>query len=184
MANILLNKAYNCYIKFLNNVNYGRFSQEYCLLYDAILSLKENISDIKYVQYFENNLLCPNLYQLNISQEMVKLFAWDLNPSDIATSFVWNETIVNNLGDYNFTTNTQYGLNFLYIAIPPGVNFIIYDVLGNILHNSTLPEGGPQQEFTMIGTSRMSSGVMNVTWKKINPFSTTTYPVDFKIRLF
>ena len=184
MSSTLLSKTYNCYIKYLNNINYGRFQQDYCLLYDAILSLKENIIDKQFVQYFESNLFCPELTTINISQEMAKIFAWDLNVSDVATSFSWKETAVTQLGDFNFTTNTQYGLNFLYIAIPPGVNFIIYDVLGNILHNSTLPEGTPQQEFTMVGSSRMSTGVMNVTWKKINPFSTTTYPVQFKIKLF
>jgi len=184
MGNILLKKAYNCYIQFVNNLNYGRVSQDYNILYDAILSLKENISDVQFVQYFENNLFCPELFQLNITEEMSKTFAWDLNIDDNTTDFIWKEIQLISLGDYNFVTNTKYGLNFLYVAIPPETNFIIYDVLGNILHNSTISEDTPGQLFTLMGTSQMSTGVMNQVWKKKNPFSTTTYPVEFKIKLF
>lgn len=183
MASNLLEKAYNCYIRFLNNLTYGRTNQNYSLLYDAILSLKENITDKQFVQYFENNLTCPKLYTINITDEMARIFAWDLSSSDTSSSFTWHEFGTPTLGDYNFTTNTKYGLNFLYIAVPSGVNFIIYDQLGSRLHDSSLPENAMGQHFEMVGTSKMSSGAINVVWKKTNPFSTTTYPVEFKVKL-
>lgn len=60
----LFNSTYNCYIFFLNNLNYGRINQDYSILYDSILCLKENIIDAQYVEYFENNLTCTILYQI------------------------------------------------------------------------------------------------------------------------
>lgn len=183
MANELLNKAYNCYMQFLTNMNYGRISQCYSLLYDAILSLQENITEVQYTQYFENNLVCPELYPLDITESM-RIFAWHLNSSDSATTYIWNEIPVPVLGEYTFTTNTKYGLNFLYIAVPPDTNFIVYNALGHVIQNSLLPEGEVNQLFTLVGTSQMSNGVINQVWKKTDPFNTTTYPIEFKIKLF
>jgi len=183
MASILLEGAYNCYIRFLNNLTYGRTNQKYDILYDAVLALKENITDPQFVQYFENNLNCPKLHAINITDEMARIFAWDLNSNDTATSFTWHEFNTPTLKDYNFTTNTKYGLNFLYIAVPSGVNFVIYDKLGSKLHDSTIEEDAIGQQFEFISTTQMSNGAINNVWKKINPFSTTTYPVEFKIKL-
>lgn len=183
MANELLSKAYNCYLQFLSNMNYGRINQCYSLLYDAILSLKENITDIQYTQYFENNLICPEVFTLNEIEPM-RILAWHLNSNSDASSYVWEEIMVPTLGEYSFTTHTKYGLNFLYLSIPPNTNFIVYNALGNVIHNSTLPEGGTNQLFTLVGTSLMTNGAINQVWKKIDPFNTTTYPIDFKVKLF
>lgn len=54
----LLEKTYNCYISYLNNLNFGKTEQNYSLIYGAILVLKYNITDARTVQYFENNLHC------------------------------------------------------------------------------------------------------------------------------
>lgn len=52
----LLTKSYNSYLKLLTNMNYGKTEENYCLLYDSILCLKNNITDTKYIQYFINNI--------------------------------------------------------------------------------------------------------------------------------
>lgn len=53
----LLEKIVNAYKIFLNNLNYGNTKQDYCFLYDAILAVKNNITDEeKYIQYFYNNM--------------------------------------------------------------------------------------------------------------------------------
>jgi len=54
----LLEKSYNCYIRYLNKLNKGNTEQDYCILYGAILCLKANITDKKYIEYFTNNLNC------------------------------------------------------------------------------------------------------------------------------
>lgn len=61
----LLNKSYNSYIYFLDNLNNGNTNYEYELLYQAILCLKNNITDKKYVEYFESNLLLPIRYNID-----------------------------------------------------------------------------------------------------------------------
>jgi hypothetical protein len=55
----LIEQVVNCYIKYLNNLSYGITTQDYKLLYGAILALKNNIKDEKYLEYFKNNLCCP-----------------------------------------------------------------------------------------------------------------------------
>lgn len=54
----LLEKSYNCYMRYLNNLNKGNIEQDYHVLYDSILCLKANITDTKYIEYFTNNLNC------------------------------------------------------------------------------------------------------------------------------
>jgi hypothetical protein len=60
MANIL-EKAYNCYIRYLSNLEYGKTDQDYKLLYGATLLLKNKITDEKFIQCFDNRLICPGI---------------------------------------------------------------------------------------------------------------------------
>ena len=57
MVNLLL-KSYNCYISYLDNLNFGRTDQNYNLLYDSVILLKSNINNPKFIEYFINNLSC------------------------------------------------------------------------------------------------------------------------------
>lgn len=56
--NNLLQKTYNCYISYLNNLNFGKVNQKYDLLYGSIIFLKSGITDAKVIEYFESNLNC------------------------------------------------------------------------------------------------------------------------------
>jgi hypothetical protein len=44
------------YSEFLTNLTWGKINQNYDLLYSAVLMIKNNIADEKYVQYINNNL--------------------------------------------------------------------------------------------------------------------------------
>lgn len=54
----LKEKIINCYKQYLTNLTYGITTQDYKLLYGAILLAKNNINDQKYIEYFINNLNC------------------------------------------------------------------------------------------------------------------------------
>jgi len=62
--NSLLEKTYNSYLHFLSLVNNGRTDQDYAIIYNALLLIKNNISDKKFIQYYESNLLEPITYSL------------------------------------------------------------------------------------------------------------------------
>ena len=179
----LLQKAYNCYITYLDGLNYGRYSQNYCLLYDSILCLKNVITDEKYIQYFDNNLLCPERFTLNITEQMERIIAWDLSTSYTSNSFVWNDLIAPMLATYTFNTDAEVGLHFIYLAIPQDVNFIVYNSLGFILHDSTKPQTDPGQNFQLYGTAIMSNGSTNNVWRKNDPFDSGR-EIEFKIKIF
>ncbi len=66
MDNELLEKAYNCYIRFLSNMNYGRYSENYELIKDSIACITEDISDKKFIEYFTSNLTCPIFFPIQI----------------------------------------------------------------------------------------------------------------------
>ena len=63
--NNLLEKTYNSYLHFLSLVNNGRTDQDYATIYNALLIIKNNITDKKFIQYYESNLLEPVTYPLN-----------------------------------------------------------------------------------------------------------------------
>lgn len=50
---------------FLGLLNNGRTDWDYAIIYNATLLIKNNISDKKYIQYYESNLLEPIIYKLN-----------------------------------------------------------------------------------------------------------------------
>lgn len=179
----LLEKAYNCYIAYLDRLNYGRVSQNYSLLYDSILCLKNVISEEKFIQYFENNLLCPERFALNITTAMERIIAWDLSTSYTALSFIWNELPAPMLASYNFTTDAEFGLSFLYLAVPPDANFILYNSLGFVIHDSTIDQNANGQNFKLYGSALMSNGSTNNVWRKDEPYDSSK-PIDFKIKLF
>lgn len=54
----LIEKSYNCYIFFLNNLNFGKVNQNYDLLYNSILLIHSGITEQRYIEYFESNLNC------------------------------------------------------------------------------------------------------------------------------
>ena len=56
--NNLLQKTYNCYIFFLNNLNFGKVNQNYDLVYNATLLINSGITEPRYIEYFESNLNC------------------------------------------------------------------------------------------------------------------------------
>lgn len=62
--NNLLEKTYNSYLHFLSLVNNGRTDQDYAIIYNALLVIKNNITDKKFIQYYESNLLEPIVYPL------------------------------------------------------------------------------------------------------------------------
>lgn len=64
VMNNLLEKTYNSYLHFLSLVNNGRTDQDYAIIYNALLVIKNNITDKKFIQYYESNLLEPIVYPL------------------------------------------------------------------------------------------------------------------------
>ena len=49
---------------FLGLINNGRTDQDYATIYNALLVIKENITDKKFIQHYENNLLEPIMFPL------------------------------------------------------------------------------------------------------------------------
>ena len=178
----LLEKAINCFSSYLTRLNCGMTQQNYELLYGAVLLLKNNINDTKYIQYFYNNLICSSAIKLTITDAMNRVIGFELSTSEvILPEFVWSETNTPTLGTYTIITDSVPGYNFLYFSIPPGVNVIIYDALGNVLFNSSIPSGG--YEFELVGTKETSKGQNNVVYKKKNVYNSTN-PIPFTINLF
>lgn len=58
MDSELLLQCYNCYIKKLSMLKYGRFKIDYDILYNALLAIKNNITDTQYIQFFKSNISC------------------------------------------------------------------------------------------------------------------------------
>ncbi len=54
----LKEKVVNCYKQYLTNLIYGIHDRDYKLLYAAILLLRNNINDPKYIQFLNSNLTC------------------------------------------------------------------------------------------------------------------------------
>ena len=156
----LLEKAYNCYITYLDRLNFGRTNQDYGLLYNACLAIDNNISVEQYNQFFINNLLCPTKYILHMD-EISNIIAWDLSTKIDETSFIWKETQAPSSGTYTITVGSESGLHFVYFSIPQDVEFKIYNALDMVLHDSTLIETAPGQLFKLAGTTMTSNGSTN-----------------------
>lgn len=182
MTDTLLQKAYNCYLVFLDNLNYGKVSKNYCLIYDAILCIANNVEDKQFIQYFENNLECGSLYSLNITTDMNRKILWTLNSSStVLDGFSWNQISVPKNGTYEFTTNSLTGFNYLYIATPQEATVIIYNELNIPVFNSTLPTNSSNQLFELVGTKTVGTTTNNV-YKKKNVYNTFN-PVLFKVQI-
>lgn len=183
MNTLLLEKAFNCYLIYLDNLNYGKVSQSYCLLYDAILMISNNIDDKKFAQYFENNLDCPKLHSLNITEDMNRKILWTLNSSPtLLSSFTWNEIPTPSNGVFQFTTNNLYGFNYLYVSIPQDVETILYNELDMQIYNSTVAPSGSNQLFELVGTMNVGNTINNV-YKKKNVYNTNN-GVLFKVKIY
>lgn len=183
MNDTLLQKAYNCYLVFLDNLNYGKVNQNYCLVYDAILLIANNIEDKQYIQYFENNLECGSLYTLNITTDMNRKILWTLSSSSTPLdNFVWNEIAANKNATYQFTTNSLPGFNYLYIATPQDKSVIIYNELNMPVFDSSAAPNGNNQLFELVGTKTVGNNTNNI-YKKKNVYNTFN-PVLFKVQIY
>ena len=178
----LLEKTYNCYIRFLDNLNYGRISYPYDILYDATLCLKNNITDAKYVQFFENNLVCPIRYPIVITSTMKRMIGWYLSPNGSNTTFIWNEKEVPTNTTYYIDVTAKSGFNYLYFSIPQNVRFTIYNTLDIQLYDSSLPDSASQL-FMLTGTTTTSKGATNNVFRKKDVYATST-PTTYKIKIW
>ena len=77
----LLGKVVNCFSTYLDYLTYGVTNQDYNLLYEANLVLRNNITEEKYRQYYYNNLRCSSKIQIDESSTV----------SDIKLSWVLSE---------------------------------------------------------------------------------------------
>ena len=184
MSDLLLEKAYNCFIVYLDRLNYGRTNQNYCLLYDAILTLANDITDKQFVEYFEANLDCGTRYELQITEDMERKILWTLNSSEIVLdTFVWNEIPVPEDGTFQFTTNSLGGFNYLYISIPQGVNSYFFNELNMQIFDSLAAPTAPNQIFHLVGTMTLENGSVNNVYRKDDVYNTYN-PVLFKVKIY
>ena len=175
MVNIkdLKEKAINCYISFLTKLNYGLINQDYSILYATVLCIKNNITDRKYQEYFYNNLNCNMGVKLVDSNLMRMIIGYTLNSSGtFSDSFVFNETQIPNKGTYDLETHSLYGFNYLYISVPKGVDFSIYDALGNNITN----------EFIYVGEKVTSLLETNSIYRKDNVYNSIN-SINFNIKI-
>lgn len=184
--NELLEKAYNCYIRYLNKLNYGTVTQNYCLLYDSILYIANDINDEQFYQYFVNNLNCKGAgssFELDITDNMDRLILWTLNSSDtVLGTFTWNTVPAPQSGNYSFVTNSVSGYNWLYLSVPQDVNLLIYNELNIQLYDSNIAAGNPSQLFTLVGTMTTVNGHTNNVYRKNDVFNSLN-SVLFKITI-
>lgn len=183
--NELLNRAYNCYLVYLDNLNYGKVDQNYCLLYDAVLTIANNIDEEKYMQYFVANLLCASPYNnLEITDDMDRIMAWTLNSSETVTNeFDWHEISTPTNKTYPINTNTEVGFRFFYLSVPQGTNFIVTNELNMQLYDSALPADNPSQIFSLMGTVTMDNGQTNNVYRKDDVYNASN-SVLFNVKLY
>lgn len=179
--NSLLEKALNCYSTYLTRLSIGKTDQNYDLLYDAILLLKNNVSESKYTQYYENNLTCQTVTRLEEVPEGDKVIGFELSTSEtILESFEWVETPATTLKTYTITTDSVLGYNFLYFSIPSDANVIIYDALNTVIYNSEV--SSPLYAFELVGTALTSNNQINKVYRKKNVYNSNN-PITFNINL-
>lgn len=182
--NELLIRAYNCYLVHLDNLNFGRTDKTYCLLYDAILTIANDIQEEQFIEYFVANLFCPENFPLELTKDMNRVIAWTLNDSDIVqNSFNWNIINAPINDTYPIQTNKLIGFNFFYLSIPQGTNFIVYNELNMVLYDSALPANHNNQLFSFKETMLMNNNQTNNIFRK-NDIYNTSNSVLFKIKLY
>lgn len=166
----LLSKVVNCYQSYINYLNYGITNQNYEMLYNANLVLRNNITEEKFRQYFYNNLGCDSTITIQESSTVNnKRIYWTINSSPtLNENFTWNEIIVTENKTYNIITNSVVGFNYIYIATPQEDNFILLDEMNNILYDSA---SSGHFEYESSGMIETSQGNINIAYKKKNIYN-------------
>ena len=177
----LLEKVVNCYKYYLTRLTYGITNQDYGLLYGAVLLLKNNITDDKYVEFFSNNLSCAGDIVLSETETTTDLLSWTLNASPVLLdSFVFYSSQVPTIGTYSITTTVTSGYNFLYITVPGDKAIQIYDSLSDLVYDSEI---AGSYEFAYVGDLLMSNNKTNSVLRKLNVFNTYN-PVTYYIKIY
>lgn len=173
-------KVVNCFSRYLTNLICGKTDQNYCLLYDSILLLRNNINEEKYIQYFYNNLNCSGNIKLEVIDEKNRILGSTLNVLETSdNSFIWDEIDTPNLKTYSITTDSLQGYNFFYISIPPNTDARVYDSLNNLLLDTSI---AGDYEFIYDSTVVTSKGQVNSVYRKKNMYNTIN-PVNFIVTL-
>lgn len=175
-------KVVNCYKYYLTRLTYGITNQNYCMLYGAILAIKNNITDTKYTQYFYNNLNCPNMgVTFPTKSTSYDVFSWTLSPSStVQSNFVWNNIRIGTGGTFTLRTPSTMGYNFLYITAPVNRGIKIYDEMSDLVFNST---GSGSYEFAAVGEIVTGNHRTNIVYRKNNVYNTYN-SVTYYITIF
>lgn len=176
-----LEKAVNCYVTYLTNLNYGITDQEYCILYDSWILLKNNITDRRLVDYYSSHLNCPIKIKLELDMDVKNLITWTINRSGSITNlFEWNNVDISTTNRYyTITTNSVSGYNYLYLTLPQYLDFMVYDEMNNLLFDTK----NPNDNFSLMGTVKTINGQTNLVYRKKNMFNTIN-KVNFNIKLY
>lgn len=163
--NNLKEKIVSYYKYFLANLNVGLI-KDYKLMYAAIICLKNNIIEEKYLEYFYSNLDCSN--KITLPEATYGNITLGIGTDD--TKF---ETIkVNGINTYKLETKPSPGFNFIYLSIPFNIPFRIYDELGIDISDN----------FIFTGKVVQIDNKFNKIYKKNNVLNTVS-ALTFKIKL-
>lgn len=177
----LLEKVVNCYKYYLTRLTYGITNQDYNLLYGATLLLKNNITDTKYIEFFNNNLSCQGNIVLLEPEITTDLLAWTLNTSTVVQeNFIFNSFPVPIIGTYSITTSSVFEYNFLYLSVPSNKAIQIYDSLSDLVYDS---EVAGAYEFSYVGDLLMSNNKENKVLRKNNVFNSHNL-VTYYIKIY
>lgn len=101
---------------------------------------------------------------------------WTISPSkNVNNDFSWEDIKLSNKKDYYITNKQINGFNFLYICLPKGLNFKIYNKLNLLLFDST--DQKDEQLFKIINDDKW------LMLRKKDVFNTNN-PVTFKITIY
>jgi len=177
----LIQKVANCYQYYLNRLSYGITSQDYDLLYDAILFLKSGLIDAGFEEFFENNLNCVGDIVLPQTDTISNMIAWAFNSTGtVNPSTVFISSPIPDFGTFSITTNSVTGYNYLYIAVPQNKNTQIYDEMTSLMFDSTV---AGSYDFTYIGNLTMSNESINSIYRKNDVFNTYN-PITYYVKIF
>lgn len=177
----LKEKIVNCYKQYLTRLTYGIVNQDYCLLYGAVLTVKNNITDNKFIQYFENNLICSKTISLADIDTLSNVISWTISSSSvIPNSANFTDIAAPTAGSYTLTTTRVIGYNFLYISAPEHRNVKFYNELNALVFDSRDPG---TYDFSYVGTIVTGDGSTNKVYKKDDVFNTFN-PVTYYINLY
>lgn len=177
----LIQKVANCYQYYLNRLSYGITSQNYDLLYNAVLFLKSGLTDARFEEFFTNNLTCVGDIVLPQIDSITSMIAWALNSTgtvDPSTVFMSSE--IPDFGTFSITTNSITGYNYLYIAVPKNKNIQIYDQMTNLMFDSTV---SGSYDFTYVENLTMSNQSIDAVYRKNDVFNTYN-PITYYVKIF